>query len=73
MTQNVFADIEDRMNADNGPEGVGMVAVFAFFVWAWIHFGTFWGAVLLSVVAGGVVGGLAVLGLGIVSAIFARR
>jgi hypothetical protein len=73
MKQNVFADIDDALDSENGPEAVAIVAVFLFFLWAWIHFETFVGALLLSAVAGGVVGGLAVLFLGIVSAIFARR
>ncbi|GHU28697.1 hypothetical protein AGMMS50256_11620 [Betaproteobacteria bacterium] len=73
MAQNTWADLEDSLNEKDGPEAVAVVAVFLFFLWAWFHYGTFWGAVLMTVLAGGVVGGLAVLVVGITSMIFARR
>ncbi|MDR1934330.1 MAG: hypothetical protein LBS49_01855 [Candidatus Accumulibacter sp.] len=72
MKQNVFADICDFINTEGGPETIIAGFAFLFFLWAWIHFETFIGALILSVIGGGLVGGGAYLVICLVSSIFAR-
>ncbi|MDR1888159.1 MAG: hypothetical protein LBQ81_02030 [Zoogloeaceae bacterium] len=70
--QNWFADMEDVLN-DDGQEAFAYIVAFVSLLFFWAYFGTFWGALLIAVLSGSLIGGVGVMIMTFICAIFARR
>jgi hypothetical protein len=70
--QNLFADVEDALDND-GFIALVMFFCVSFFLVAWIYFGTFWGALILTVLGSFFIGGIPAFFVAIIATIFARR
>jgi cellulose synthase/poly-beta-1,6-N-acetylglucosamine synthase-like glycosyltransferase len=71
--QNIFADMEDALGEEGGFMALALGIAFFFFLWAWIYFETFTGALLFTLVFGTTISGVITLFIAIASSVMAHR
>jgi hypothetical protein len=73
LKQNIFADMEDALSEEGGFMALALGVAFFFFLWAWLYFETFIGALLLSLILCPTISGVIALFIAIASTVLAHR
>jgi hypothetical protein len=71
--QNFFADVEDALDEKGGLDSVFFLAGVSLLIVLWIHFETFWGALIFVAIGGTTICGLAALFIFSVSLMLAKK